>query len=77
LVAEGFTTGGKKVAMKGMAFVLSHPSIYRISGKIGRWIMRVFPFIFNNKSFNPWYKQREMPEAPEQSFRDWYKKNKK
>ena len=77
LVAEGFTTGGKKVAMKGMAFVLSHPSIYRILGKIGRWIMRVFPFIFNNKSFNPWYKQREMPEAPEQSFRDWYKKNKK
>jgi len=26
---------------------------------------------------NPWYKQREMPEAPKQSFRDWYIQNKK
>jgi L-lactate dehydrogenase complex protein LldF len=43
---------------------------------MGRWMMRAFPFILNNKSINPWYKQREMPEAPKQSFRDWYKKNK-
>ena len=76
LVSEGYTATGKKVAMKGMAFVLSHPSIYRITGKMGRWMMRAFPFILNNKSINPWYKQREMPEAPKQSFRDWYKKNK-
>jgi L-lactate dehydrogenase complex protein LldF len=76
LVSEGYTATGKKVAMKGMAFVLSHPSIYRIAGKMGRWMMRAFPFIMNNKSINPWYKQREMPEAPKQSFRDWYKKNK-
>ena len=76
LVSEGYTATGKKVAMKGMAFVLSHPSIYRVAGKMGRWMMRVFPFIINNKSLNPWYKQREMPEAPKQSFRDWYKKNK-
>ncbi len=76
LVSEGYTATGKKVAMKGMAFVLSHPSIYRIAGKMGRWMMRAFPFIMNNKSINPWYKQRDMPEAPKQSFRDWYKKNK-
>ena len=76
LVSEGYTASGKKVAMKGMAFVLSHPSIYRVAGKMGRWMMRAFPFIMNNKSLNPWYKQREMPEAPKQSFRDWYKKNK-
>ncbi|NDE10050.1 MAG: lactate utilization protein [Chitinophagia bacterium] len=76
LVSEGYTATGKKVAMKGMAFVLSHPSIYRITGKMARWMMRAFPFILNNKSINPWYKQREMPEAPKQSFRDWYKKNK-
>ena len=76
LVSEGYTATGKKVAMKGMAFVLSHPSIYRIAGKMGRWMMRAFPFIMNNKSINPWYKQREMPDAPKQSFRDWYKKNK-
>jgi L-lactate dehydrogenase complex protein LldF len=26
---------------------------------------------------NPWYKQREMPDAPKQSFSEWYKQNKK
>jgi L-lactate dehydrogenase complex protein LldF len=29
-----------------------------------------------NNKLNPWFKQREMPEAPKESFRDWYKKNK-
>jgi L-lactate dehydrogenase complex protein LldF len=24
---------------------------------------------------NPWYKQREMPQAPQKSFRDWFKEN--
>ena len=76
LTAEGYTTTGKKVAMKGMAFVLANPAVYRFSGKVGRFVMRIFPFIVNNKTFNPWYKQREMPAAPKQSFRDWYIKNK-
>ncbi|MEO5888978.1 MAG: lactate utilization protein B [Ferruginibacter sp.] len=77
LTNEGYTGTGKKVAMNGMAFVLSHPAIYRIAGRAGRWVMRVFPFIANNKKLNPWYKQREMPASPKQSFRDWYIKNKK
>ncbi len=76
LTAEGYVPTGKKVAMKGMAFVLAHPAIYRLAGKMGRWVMRVMPFVTNNKTFNPWYKQRDMPAAPKQSFRDWYLKNK-
>jgi len=77
LTEEGYAPTGKKIAMQGMAFMLSHPTVYRLAGKMGRWVMRVFPFIMNNKSFNPWYKQREMPTPPKQSFRDWYIKNKK
>jgi len=76
VVAEGYVATSKKWGMKGMAFVLANPSIYRISGKIGRWVMRTFPFLTNNKTFNPWYKQREMPTPPKQSFTEWYKNNK-
>jgi len=36
--------------------------------------MRVIPGMVSN-SFNPWFKQREMPEPPKESFRDWYLKN--
>ncbi len=76
IIEEGYVAPGKKIGMKGMAFLFSKPALYRFSGKMGRWVMRLFPFITNNK-LNPWYKQREMPEAPKQSFRDWYVKNKK
>ena len=77
ITQEGYVATSKKIGMNGMAFVLNNPTIYRLAGKMGRWVMRTFPSIINNKKMNAWYKQREMPEPPKQSFRDWYVKNKK
>ena len=74
LMQGGFAPLSKKAAMQGMTFTLSNPSVYRLGGKIGRWTLRNAPFMVNN-GMNPWFLQREMPEAPKQSFRDWYKKN--
>ncbi len=76
IAAEGYVSPGKKAGMKGMAFVLSRPALYRSSGKAVRWFMQAFPFLLRSKKLNPWYRQREMPKPPVQSFRDWYKKNK-
>lgn len=76
LTAEGYTATSKKVGMKGMAFMFAHPGVYRFAGRVGRAMLRAFPFLAENKKMNAWYKQREMPEAPKQSFRDWYVKNK-
>lgn len=76
LVKNGHTTASKKTGMNVMSQVLSHPMVYRFSGAIGRWILRMTPFMVNNK-FNPWYKQREMPKASAQSFRSWYLKQRK
>ena len=76
LVAEGYVDTSKKIGLKGMAFLLARPGLYRFAGKMGRGIMRMFPWLLNNK-LNPWYKQREMPAPPKQSFRDWYLQNKK
>ena len=76
LAAEGHIASGKKFAMKGMSFILSHPLLFRLVGKMGRWTMRCFPALINNGKYNPWYKQREMPQPLKLSFRDWYKKNK-
>ncbi len=77
LAEEGYLPKTKKIGMKGMAFVLSSPALYRLSGKFGRWFLRTFPSLAENKKFNAWYRQREMPAAPKNSFRDWYQKNKK
>jgi len=76
IVSEGLVSTGKKAGMKGMAFVFSNPKLYRLAGRMARWTMKIFPFIVSNK-LNVWYNQREMPEVPKQSFREWYLENKK
>ena len=74
ITQEGHASKGKTIGMQGMAYLLAHPSLYQFAGRAGRWMMRSFPWVLNNR-FNPWYKQREMPAAPKQSFRDWYQQN--
>ncbi|HEY0666999.1 MAG TPA: lactate utilization protein B [Sphingobacteriaceae bacterium] len=76
IVKEGYAKLGKTLGMKLMALTLSEPKVYRAAGKAGRWVLNHIPFAVNNK-LNPWYKQREMPQAPGESFGEWYKKNRK
>jgi L-lactate dehydrogenase complex protein LldF len=76
LTKAGYTPAAKTAAMKVMAGTLSSPSFFNVAGRTGRWFMRIMPWLLNNK-MNPWYKHREMPAPPKQSFRDWYKKNRK
>lgn len=76
LTEEGCQPKSKTVAMKAMAATLSKPSLFSIAGKWGRKVMGLVPGLVRNR-FNPWYKQREMPEPPTQSFTEWYKQNRK
>ena len=76
LMEEGYGGWKKKTSMRGMASVLSNPRLYRFGGKVARKLLRWFPGLANHK-WNPWYKGREMPQPPKQSFNEWYKKNKK
>jgi L-lactate dehydrogenase complex protein LldF len=77
LMKEGYGGAVKKASMKTMAAVLSRPSLYAFSGKMARRMLRLFPSLFNNRRLNPWSKKRDLPEAPRQSFREWYQKNRK
>jgi L-lactate dehydrogenase complex protein LldF len=76
LMKDGQGGPMKTASMKAMNFTLSSPGVYRTAGKAGRWFLRNVPFVVNNP-LNPWYKQRDMPEAPQQSFGEWYKQNRK
>jgi L-lactate dehydrogenase complex protein LldF len=73
IVKEGYADPKKAMAMKAMEFTLSNPGVYRTAGKAGRWFMKHLPFTVNN-NINAWYKQRDMPEVPKESFGEWYKK---
>lgn len=74
LMKEGLAPAGKVLGMKLMAWMMSNPSVFRLAGGIGRKVMSWFPFLVNN-GMNPWFKQREMPAPPKQSFQEWYKSN--
>lgn len=74
IVKQGYTPASKTIAMKAMAFTLSSPSRFNIAGKLGRFTLKNLPFVVNNK-FNLWFKERDMPVAPKESFTEWYKRN--
>lgn len=74
LMNEGYGPVSKKWAMKLMAAVLSRPALFALGGRAGRWLMRQFPALVNHRR-NPWYRHREMPQPPRESFREWYKNN--
>jgi L-lactate dehydrogenase complex protein LldF len=74
IVQNGYAPAAKKAAMKLMSITLSSPFLYHTSGKAGRLVLRFAPFAVNNR-FNPWFKQRDMPAPPDQSFGEWYAKN--
>ena len=74
IVKEGYATNTKVFGMKAMAWTLSSPDKFNQAGRAGRWFMHNVPFVVNNR-LNPWYKQRDMPEGPKESFTEWYIKN--
>jgi len=74
IAKEGYVANSKALSMKAMAFTLSSPTAYKAAGKTGRWFLNYAPFAINNR-LNPWYKQRDMPGGPKESFGEWYSKN--
>lgn len=76
LTEEGYQPKSKTMAMKAMAATLSKPGLFSIAGRWGRKFMKFMPQLVNNR-FNPWYKERELPAPPPQSFTEWYQKNRK
>ncbi|NOT73874.1 MAG: lactate utilization protein [Cyclobacteriaceae bacterium] len=75
LMKEGYGSTSKKAGIQVLNSVLSTPGKYDLIGKIARVMLRAFPWIAKNKMFNPWYRQREMPAVPRQSFKSWYIEN--
>jgi len=76
IVKNGYVPAAKKASMQIMDWTLSSPTAYHTAGKAGRLVLKYAPFMVNNK-LNPWYKHRDMPEPPKESFGEWYKKNRK
>jgi L-lactate dehydrogenase complex protein LldF len=65
----------KQEAMKVAGKVLSNPKLYRAAVEgAGAGIEHLPRFLMYSR-FNAWGRQREVPEAPPSTFRQWYLKN--
>ncbi|CAM2160008.1 MULTISPECIES: lactate utilization protein B [Paraburkholderia] len=67
----------KREAMKVAGQVLSHPTLYRAAIKGAGKAVATLPRAVLYNPLNAWGKQRELPDAPKQTFRDWYLKHNK
>ena len=67
----------KKLSIKIMGYFFSYPTLYRWAGKTGRTLVGILPRTLLYSPLNIWGKQRELPQPPRESFRDWWLKNKR
>jgi L-lactate dehydrogenase complex protein LldF len=63
----------KRVAMSLTSAVFQRPWLYQWAGKMGRTALRLLPRFMVYNRLNPWGRQRELPPAPAQSFRERFK----
>ena len=77
LVLKGLLPTTKRWGMKLTGTVLNHRWIYNWSGRIGRWALRNLPRFLIYNPLNIWGRQRDLPPAPRQTFRDLYRQRQK
>jgi L-lactate dehydrogenase complex protein LldF len=72
----GLVPRGKRWALKITAQILKRPWLYQAIGGLARHLLRLTPNWLVYNRLNVWGKQRDLPPAPRQSFRDEHRKRK-
>ena len=71
---HGLISWPKRLSMRAMSFMFRHPRVYGAVGAIARWIVPRMPRFLVYNRMNPWGKQRELPEFPQESFRQQFRR---
>jgi L-lactate dehydrogenase complex protein LldF len=64
--------GVKKMTMQLVSSVLKRPWLYRLAGRFARFGLSWLPRMLIYNPLNGWGRQRELPPAPRQSFRQLF-----
>jgi len=73
----GFSSTTKSVASKAAAQVLTRPRLFRLAGALARFGLRRMPRPTIRLAAGPWAKTRDLPSAPSESFRAWYRRHRR
>jgi L-lactate dehydrogenase complex protein LldF len=60
--------------MRAAALVFRHPWLYALAGRAARFLLRVLPRGWQGVLSGGWARQRELPEPPELSFRETWRR---
>jgi L-lactate dehydrogenase complex protein LldF len=77
LASRGLLSPGKRISMVAASYLFRHPRLFAMVGWMGRTALRMTPRPLVYNPLNVWGRERELPEPPSQSFRQWYKQNRK
>lgn len=69
----GLLPARKRVAMRLLGGIVGSRAWYEWAGRAGRMMLRVAPAWLVHRT--AWGRGRELPPAPKESFRDWYRRS--
>jgi L-lactate dehydrogenase complex protein LldF len=76
LIAErGLLPKNKTASLRMAGFVLASPRLYRLATAAARMAVRHLPRRLLYSRLNAWGRDREVPEAPKESFASWAARN--
>jgi L-lactate dehydrogenase complex protein LldF len=70
LAEQGQVAAGKRLSMWFLGFLLRHPALYELAGRMARLVLRRLPALARLGPGGVWARQRELPPAPAESFRE-------
>jgi len=74
IAVRGLVPFSKRFSMRLATHVLKRPWLYRLGGRLARWLMPRMPRFLVYNPLNQWGRQRELPEFPAESFGDLWDK---
>lgn len=78
LIAErGLLPAKKTLSLRIAGYVLASPRLYRLATAAARLAVRHLPRPLLYSRFNSWGRDREVPEAPKESFAAWAARNRR
>jgi L-lactate dehydrogenase complex protein LldF len=75
IAAEGLLPIVKKTGMAVLGETLAHAGTFHAAEEIAIEAVTHLPRPVLDNPLNPWTKHREMPDAPKQTFHEWFEKN--
>lgn len=74
-ITKNQRTNLKNLTMKLANGIFSTPLAYKVSSSMLKGAMKFLPESITYSKLNTWGNQRELPDNPAQTFKEWYNKN--